>query len=227
MPWSLHGIIPGRVPIAKTCRDLHDCPVRRLLAYLVTAPLVVLGVFMAHQASYIAVAGHDQAAQLLASTGHGYMSHAPTGFAAIGAVLAIALVFDAICAIRQNASVVALPLWPFAVAGPAAFFVQEHVERYLATGHVPWAASLEATFILGLFLQAPAAALTYAVARRLVESARHLAGAIARRLSDYVRTAPPAAAPFSSRRIPPTTRTTRARRHTAPGRAPPLAISHS
>jgi hypothetical protein len=215
------------VPIAKPSRDLHDWPVRRLLAYFVTAPLVILGVVMAHQASYIAVAGHDDAAQLLASTGHGYMSHAPIGFAAIGVVMILALAFDAICAVRQNASTRVLPVWPFAVAGPAAFFLQEHVERYLSTGHIPWAASLEATFILGLFLQAPAAALSYAVARRLIESARHLAGAIARRLSDYVTTLSSGAAPFRTRRVPCATSTTRALRHTAPGRAPPLTISHS
>lgn len=188
---------------------------------------MILGVFMAHQASYIAVAGHDEAGRLLASTGHGYMSHAPVGFAAIGAVLALALILDAIRAVSRNESAVELPLWTFAVAAPAAFFVQEHTERYLSTGHIPWAASLEATFILGLFLQAPAAALAYAVARRLVESARTVAGAIARRLSDFVRTSPTAAPLFSARRVPLTTRTTRALQRTAPGRAPPFVISPS
>lgn len=199
---------------------------RRVLAYVITAPLVLLGVFMAHQASYIAVAGHDDASRLLAQTGHGYLDHAPIGLMVLAATLLVAIAFDALRAACTGQAGIDLPLWPFAAAGPAAFFVQEHLERYMADGAIPWAAALEPTFILGLLLQAPAAALTYGIAQRLMQSARRLAGAVARRLADFVGLTPSIArAWIPRRRFDRPRRDAAALRLVAPGRAPPTPIS--
>jgi hypothetical protein len=46
-------------------------------------------------------------------------------------------------------------LWPVLLAPPAAFAVQEHLERYAATGDVPWSTATERTFLPGLLLQLP------------------------------------------------------------------------
>lgn len=197
---------------------------RRALAYVITAPLVLLGVLMAHQASYIAVAGHDDASLLLARTGHGYLAHAPLGIAVALAVVFAAIVFDGLRASLRATDGVELPLWPFAVAGPAAFFIQEHLERLLADGTIPWTASLEPTFILGILLQAPAAALTYAVATRLMRSAHRVAGTLVGRMVCHLRRCERAVVHLP--RIWPRARriAAAAMRFVAPGRAPPLPI---
>ncbi len=215
-----------QVSVAVWVTVVHASAMRRALAYVITAPLVLLGVFMAHQASYIAVAGHDEASRLLAQTGHGYLDHAPTGLIVLAGTLVVAIAFDALRAVYSGEAGIDLALWPFAAAGPAAFFVQEHLERYLADGGIPWAAALEPTFILGLLLQAPAAVLTYGIARRLMHSARRLAGAASRRLADFVARPSSVARPWiAHRHYDRPRRNSSALRFVAPGRAPPTPIS--
>lgn len=93
-------------------------------------------------------------ADALAQSGHGYLGHVPLMLAACLGVLLAALLVRAIAGFRGETvrpSVSrALILLP-----PAAFVVQEHVERLLHSGQIPWAASLEPSFLLGLALQLP------------------------------------------------------------------------
>jgi hypothetical protein len=70
--------------------------------------------------------------------------------------------------------------------GPAAFALQEHMERLLHHGEFPWSAVLEPTFALGLLLQLPIALAAWLVAHLLLRVTRAVAGAIARALADFV-----------------------------------------
>jgi hypothetical protein len=71
-------------------------------------------------------------------------------------------------------------LLPFAVLAPAIFASQEHIERLLQDGVFPWSAALDATFLVGLLLQLPFAALAYFLARLMLGVVR----SIRRRLSN-------------------------------------------
>jgi hypothetical protein len=91
---------------------------------------------------------------------HGYLDHAPQ------ALLAAALIGLAVGLATRRASVAA---WPFAVAAPATFAVQEHTERLLHTGELPWLLT-SPFFLVGLALQLPVALVVWALARRLIQA---------------------------------------------------------
>lgn len=141
---------------------------RRRSAWLVSLPLVVLGSLAAHQLAYLAVAG-DHVDALLAETGHGYLDQLPTG-AVLGLVcVVLGLGLAALDRVR-GARGKTIPVWLIALVPLLGFALQEHVERLAHTGHVPWSAALEATFLAGLGLQLPFAALAYLVARALLQT---------------------------------------------------------
>ena len=58
---------------------------------------------------------------------------------------------------------------------PLAFVVQEHLERFLYSGDVPWTTALEPSFLLGLALQLPFALAALLVAW-LLDSVAHALG---------------------------------------------------
>ena len=64
------------------------------------------------------------------------------------------------------------------VAAPAAFVLQELVERFLHDGHLHWHFVVTAPFFLGLATQVPFALLAAAIAFVLANAARHVAQAI-------------------------------------------------
>lgn len=75
------------------------------------------------------------------------------------------------------------PLWLFALLPPVGFAVQEHLERLLHTGALPYGASLETVFLVGILLQLPFALAAYLAARAFVS----LAVAVAARLRAVYR----------------------------------------
>jgi hypothetical protein len=111
-------------------------------------------------------------AAVLEATGHGYGDWVPVAVA-VGWVIALGLVVQARGQFVRGA--VRPALWPFLLAPPAVFTVQEHFERYAATGDIPWSAVTERTFLPGLLLQLPFGALAYLLARLVLSTARRLA----------------------------------------------------
>ena len=153
---------------------------RRSLAWLVAVPLMLAGSQAGHVLAYRWVypdAGVRLSA--LVRTGHGYMSLLPFVLGAAAAVAALSLALAAFDGARGRV-VRPLPAWAFALLPPLAFAVQEHVERWLYTGVVPWHEVAAPTFLPGLALQLPFAALAYLVARFLLRTAQRLGRSFAR-----------------------------------------------
>ncbi len=120
--------------------------------WLAVSPVMAAGVLAAHALAY-----------RLTQTGegslHNYLDHAPQ------LLIVIALVG---CAGGGLAARLRIPpAWPFPLVAVAAFVVQEHLERGVHTGEVPWLLESPA-FVVGLLLQLPIALLAWAVARRLL-----------------------------------------------------------
>ena len=142
--------------------------VRRRSAWLVSLPLVVLGSLLAHQLAYLLVAG-EHADVLLAETGHGYLERLPT--AAVLGLICLLLGLGLAGLDHARGSVgKTIPAWLVAFVPMLGFSLQEHLERYASSGQVPWTAALDATFLVGLGLQLPFAALAYIAARALLRT---------------------------------------------------------
>ena len=142
--------------------------VRRRTAWLVSLPLVVLGSLLAHELAYLVVAG-DHADALLAETGHGYFDQLPAAALLGLSCVILGLGLAALDHVR-GALGKAIPAWLIALVPLAGFALQEHAERFAHSGDVPWAAALESTFIVGLALQLPFAALAFIAARALLRT---------------------------------------------------------
>jgi len=93
---------------------------------------------------------------------HGYLAHAPQVVLVLATLALLGLAADSRA---RRAS----PIAP-AVVAIAAFVVQEHLERLLHTGHVPFLLTSPVLWV-GIALQIPLAAAVWIVARRLAEEA--------------------------------------------------------
>jgi hypothetical protein len=122
-------------------------------------------------------------ADALAHSGHGYMSHATLAFA-----VCIGLLLSALClrvragfqgAFRRPLASPAMVLLP-----PLAFTVQEHAERLLYSGHMPWTTVLAPSFLLGLALQLPFSLAALLIAWALDTAAHALGQALATHLPE-------------------------------------------
>ena len=125
---------------------------RRLLAWLLTLPLTAAGVLCAHALAYAALG---------ASGGglHAYLAHAPQLGAVLATVSLVALVHET----RAGPA----PAWPFAAFALVAFAAQEHAERLVHTGELPWLLP-SPVFLAGLALQLPFALAAWLLARWLL-----------------------------------------------------------
>jgi hypothetical protein len=142
---------------------------RRALVWSLSLPLLVAGTEGAHWLAYRFVYTDPFArTDALAASGHGYLSHAPTAFAVLGAVALCALLARTFSRSRTQVS-----LLPFVLLSPLAFTLQECGERAFA-GVWPLAAVLTPTFMPGLLLQLPFALAAYLLARWLLRAADRL-----------------------------------------------------
>jgi hypothetical protein len=123
-------------------------------AWLLTLPLLAVAWLSAHALAYELVSAREH--------GHGYLDWAPLFLTLCATTVAVALA--ARMAGRHGR---ALARWPAAAVPVFGFAVQEHLERGLALGAVPWETALEPVFLLGLALQLPFALAAFLVARAL------------------------------------------------------------
>jgi len=131
---------------------------------------MVAGSLAAHCLAYgIVEPDPHRRADVLAATGHGYLAHAPLALAAGIALLLAALTGHAVRAFRGGSS--PRLTWPVALVPLLGFALQEHLERLVSGGHLPLAAALEPTFLVGLALQLPFALAALLVARALAGAA--------------------------------------------------------
>jgi hypothetical protein len=132
---------------------------RRAVAWLLTLPLAFGGAEVAHAIAYGSARPGDGL--------HGYLSLLPLAAGVAVAALLVGLVAAARGGERPSAR-------PFALVGPLAFLLQEHLERW----HAPWQTLAEPAVLLGLALQIPFALLAYAVALSLFTAAHAVVRAL-------------------------------------------------
>lgn len=190
---------------------------RRGAAWLTAVPLILGGSQLAHAIAYrIAYPqAHVRVVEMLA-TGHAYFTRLPLVLAAAAACVVVSLVVTAADAARGRPAR-ALPAWAFALLPPLAFALQETLELSLHTETFAWRAVLAPTFVPGILLQLPVAALMYLVARLLLRTAERIGRALAHVLPAGAHAVAFAAAPSAPR-----TRIRAGRRH---ARAPPCVFA--
>jgi uncharacterized membrane protein len=126
---------------------------RRPLTWLVTLPFAAASVVLGHAIAY-GVTGTPTGGM------HDYLAHAPQVVFILASLAVLGLAADARA--RRHSPV------PLAMLGIGAFVAQEHLERLIHTGHVPFLLASPVLW-LGIALQLPLAAVIWLVARRLAE----------------------------------------------------------
>jgi hypothetical protein len=174
-------------------------------AWLVSLPVALAGCLVAHIVAY-AVASPAPTAH----AAHGYLERLPL---LGGAALAVVVGAAGWHALRGRAGVRPSP-WLFALLPPAAFAVQEHLERLAA----PVLLVGDATFAVGLALQLPFGLLAWLLARAVLRAADVLRALLA---------PPPFAAEPDDLRPPAQASAPRRRPFAAgaPHRGPPVAAA--
>jgi len=193
--------------------------VRRSLTWLFALPLVLAGSQVAHVLAYrwVYPSSHVRLRALLES-GHGYMDQLPLVLG-IGAAIAAVSLIAAVVDVARGRSLHRLPAWAFALLPVLTFVVQEILERSLHAGAFVWQAVESPTFLPGLALQLPFAAVAFAIARLLLRTAKAVG-----RLIGGARTRIPRRRGPDPLRLPVVVRLPRPAplAASAAGRAPPL-----
>ena len=154
--------------------------VRSHLAWPLVIPLLAAGSLAGHDLAYrIVVPDAAERAHYLERTGHAYLAYGALAAGIAAALLAAALTWRFLAALRGDRAATA-PAWLFALLAPAAFTLQEHGERLLHDGAFPVGHALEPTFLVGLALQLPFALGALLVARLLEEVAEVVVRALPR-----------------------------------------------
>jgi hypothetical protein len=183
---------------------------RRALVWIVALPLTAAATLAAHAVSYrLEIPDSSARETLLAATGHGYEEWTPLALALLTAASLAAL---ASAAPELRARTPQPAAWPFLLLPPLAFTMQEHLERLLAEGRVPWHAFAEPTFAPGLLLTVPFGLAAYLAARLLLRVAASVTRALAPprlRLLAAKIAQPPAAAEVARVSVPASSRSTR------------------
>jgi hypothetical protein len=125
----------------------------------------------------------------LLATGHSYMDLMPLVLAVAAALVLVALLFSGVDAARGRAQR-SVPAWAFGVLPLLGFALQEHLERLITTGSLPWHAALAPTFLPGLLLQLPFGLVAYLAARLLLRTAQRVGEAFGARSLPAVRCRP-------------------------------------
>ena len=126
---------------------------RRTLTWLVTLPFVAASVLVGHAIAY-RVTGTP------VGDVHGYLAHAPQVALVLATLALLALATDARA--RRRSPV------PLASLAILAFIAQEHLERLIHTGDLPFLLTSPALWV-GLALQVPLTVAVWLAASRLAE----------------------------------------------------------
>ena len=128
---------------------------RRRLSALLVLPLALAGTLVAHAVAYATLGAPFEGV-------HEYLSHLPQ----LVTILALpALVLAAVAGRATTPRA-----WPFAAVALVAFVLQEHAERLLHTGEVPFLLD-RPVFWVGLALQVPFALVAWLLARGIGRAA--------------------------------------------------------
>ena len=142
---------------------------------------MAVGSLTAHSLAYRAVApDDDERLALLEHSGHGYLAYAHLGLALCVTALLVGLLLVVVSAMNGQACAT-VPAWLFGVVLSLGFAVQEHVERFVATGQLPLDVVLEPTFAVGLLLEFAFALVAVVVARALLGLGEVIGSALAAR----------------------------------------------
>ncbi|MGH2946994.1 MAG: hypothetical protein ACRDPC_12160 [Solirubrobacteraceae bacterium] len=141
---------------------------RRRYVWLLSLPLAAIGWIAGHSLAYVLVAPHaGHREQLLSETGHGYLGVAPLLVACAITVLLAGLALAIGDGVRDRARA-RVAVWPIALVPPLGFAVQEHLERAIELNAFPLGVALEPTFLVGMALQLPLAAVALLVAHAVL-----------------------------------------------------------
>jgi hypothetical protein len=116
-------------------------------------PFAAASVLLGHAIAYWALA-------MPADDLHGYLAHAPQVVFILATLALVGLALDSRARRHSPA--------PLASLAIAAFVTQEHLERLIHTGHLPFLLATPVLW-LGIALQLPVAFLVWIIARRLAE----------------------------------------------------------
>lgn len=153
---------------------------RRKIVWLLTIPLVLAGSQIAHDLAYrIAYPSASIRAHALAASGHGYLQDAMFG-AMLGFGVVVFALLSRVVDIRRGADLdaVRIPLLPFAALPLGIFVLQEHLERLVHDGAVPFSVVTQPSFGVGLLLQLPLGIAAYLLTRFLLEAAERVGHAL-------------------------------------------------
>jgi hypothetical protein len=170
---------------------------RRTLTWLVTMPFAAASVLLGHAIAY-------RATGMPAGDVHGYLEHAPQVVLILASIAVLGLAADS-RARRQS------PV-PLAGIGVAAFVAQEHLERLVHTGHIPFLLASPVLW-LGVALQLPLAVVVWLLSRCVAED---IAAPLCHTLPRRLALLPVALAPAGVTALAGSARATRS------GRGPPV-----
>jgi hypothetical protein len=147
---------------------------RRVAAWLLSFPLMLVGSQVAHVLAYRWVYPNARVrfSELL-STGHAYMASATYAAMLLGFVFAaeiVAVGWASVGSLRRRRQR-PLPAWAFGLLPVLGFTLQEFLERLLSGASFPWWMVLQPSFRVGVLLQLPFALVAYLVARALLRVA--------------------------------------------------------
>ena len=154
---------------------------RRGVVCVLSLVLAIAGSQVAHALSYQWVTPDtSERAQMLASTGHAYLSYAAFALA-VGTMLVLAALAVELGHVVRRRDTNAIPsALLFASLAPGIFVCQEHFERWFHDGVFPWDAALQPTFVVGVLLQLPFTAAAYVLARLLLHAVRSIGRLVSR-----------------------------------------------
>jgi hypothetical protein len=126
--------------------------VQRTQVWLAVSPIILAGDLIAHALAY-------QVTGTSPGPTHDYLAHIPQLF--------ILLMLVGLLSTGLTARLRLPPTWLFPLVAMATFVAQEHVERLVHTGQLPWLLTSR-VFVVGVVLQLPVALVAWALARRLL-----------------------------------------------------------
>ena len=151
--------------------------------WLLTLPLLVVGLLAGHAAAYRVAIGDEHArAHALEESGHAYLAYAPIAVAVCLAVVALAFLRFVVAPAHGRTP--RTPSGLLAALPPLCFLAQEALERYLTHGHLTWSLLVQPAIAVGLLAQIPIALAALLLARLLCRAGEALGLALRAALRD-------------------------------------------